>query len=187
MAYLAQSFIAGEQPSASKWNGLWNNDASFNDGTGIGINAIQAASLATNAIKLGSTDITASFSITGTTPTQVTGLSVTFTQPAGGRDLLIILSSEYSQTVLDGECFLTVWDGAVNSGPLLASFYAVKRSAGSQQMPFDSWVRRVPAPSAGAHTYNAGIAAGAAAGTAALVANPQTATAQASNLMVLAI
>lgn len=40
MAYSAWSVIAGEQPTASKWNQLGTNDASFNDGTGIGTSAI---------------------------------------------------------------------------------------------------------------------------------------------------
>lgn len=35
MAYTSGSFVFGEQPSASKFNTLWTNDASFNDGTGI--------------------------------------------------------------------------------------------------------------------------------------------------------
>lgn len=35
MAYSADSFSAGEQPTLAKWNKLWANDASFNDGTGI--------------------------------------------------------------------------------------------------------------------------------------------------------
>lgn len=35
MAYVATTFVFGEQPSAAKWNQLGANDASFNDGTGI--------------------------------------------------------------------------------------------------------------------------------------------------------
>lgn len=40
MAYSADSFVADEQPTTAKWNKLWTNDASFNDGTGIGDNTI---------------------------------------------------------------------------------------------------------------------------------------------------
>ena len=40
MAYSADTFVADEQPTTAKWNKLWSNDASFNDGTGIGDNAI---------------------------------------------------------------------------------------------------------------------------------------------------
>lgn len=36
MAYTSWSVVFGEQPSATKWNILGSNDASFNDGTGIG-------------------------------------------------------------------------------------------------------------------------------------------------------
>jgi hypothetical protein len=35
MSYQVWSVVFGEQPSASKWNILGTNDASFNDGTGI--------------------------------------------------------------------------------------------------------------------------------------------------------
>lgn len=35
MAYSAWAVIAGEQPTAAKWNLLGSNDASFNDGSGI--------------------------------------------------------------------------------------------------------------------------------------------------------
>lgn len=40
MAYASWSVVFGEQPSAAKWNILGTNDASFNDGTGIGVAAI---------------------------------------------------------------------------------------------------------------------------------------------------
>lgn len=45
MAYAAWSVVFGEQPSASKWNILGTNDASFNDGTGIASSAITAVKL----------------------------------------------------------------------------------------------------------------------------------------------
>lgn len=37
MAYASWSVVFGEQPSASKWNILGTNDASFNDSTGINL------------------------------------------------------------------------------------------------------------------------------------------------------
>lgn len=40
MAYSADTFVADEQPTTAKWNKLWTNDASFNDGTGIAASAI---------------------------------------------------------------------------------------------------------------------------------------------------
>lgn len=50
MAYQAWSVVFGEQPSASKWNILGQNDASFNDGTGIGSGVITAVKLATSSV-----------------------------------------------------------------------------------------------------------------------------------------
>lgn len=42
MSYSADVFVADEQPTTAKWNKLWSNDASFNDGTGIADDAIIA-------------------------------------------------------------------------------------------------------------------------------------------------
>jgi hypothetical protein len=46
MAYTAWSVIAGEQPTAAKWNILGTNDASFNDATGIGTSVIDYTKVA---------------------------------------------------------------------------------------------------------------------------------------------
>lgn len=45
MAYASWSVVFSEQPSAAKWNILGTNDASFNDGTGIGAGVITSESL----------------------------------------------------------------------------------------------------------------------------------------------
>lgn len=45
MAYSALTFTASEVPTLTKWNQLWANDASMNDGTGIGSNAITTAKI----------------------------------------------------------------------------------------------------------------------------------------------
>lgn len=45
MAYQSWSVVYEEQPSASKWNILGTNDASFNDGTGIDNGAITSEKL----------------------------------------------------------------------------------------------------------------------------------------------
>lgn len=49
MSYSADSFVAGEQPTTSKWNKLFTNDASFNDGTGIAPSAVTPEKLLTGA------------------------------------------------------------------------------------------------------------------------------------------
>lgn len=46
MAYTSWSVVFEEQPSVAKWNILGANDASFNDGTGIGDGAILSKHLA---------------------------------------------------------------------------------------------------------------------------------------------
>lgn len=48
MAYSALTFTASEVPTLTKWNQLWANDASMNDGTGIANNAILNRHVAAN-------------------------------------------------------------------------------------------------------------------------------------------
>ena len=50
MSYSADTFVADEQPTTAKWNKLWSNDASFNDGTGIADDALLARHFATGAV-----------------------------------------------------------------------------------------------------------------------------------------
>lgn len=50
MSYSAWSVVAGETPTAAKWNLLGSNDASFNDGTGLGNGTIQGTKIATYRI-----------------------------------------------------------------------------------------------------------------------------------------
>ena len=67
MSYSADTFVADEQPTTAKWNKLWNNDASFNDGTGIGAGVINAAHRSQVA-KVGK------FTVTGNGAHAVTGV-----------------------------------------------------------------------------------------------------------------
>lgn len=53
MSYQTWSVVYGEQPSATKWNILGQNDESFNDGTGIGNGAITLAKLASDVLPSG--------------------------------------------------------------------------------------------------------------------------------------
>lgn len=46
MSYTAGSFVADEIPTTTKWNSMWNNDASFNDGSGIANLAILSRHIA---------------------------------------------------------------------------------------------------------------------------------------------
>lgn len=156
MAYASWSVVFGEQPSASKWNILGTNDASFNDGTGIGTNAIAAASLATSAIKLGYTQVTSIGTITSSASAQqLTGLSSTVTIPAGNRSIEI---TGYLPYIYDGTggrtILLTIWDGTVASGTQIGqqSKFVNSASEGTGMT-----VKAVVTPAAGSKTYNLGI------------------------------
>jgi len=70
MAYASWSVVFGEQPSAAKWNILGTNDASFNDGTGIGVSAITPEKLLTGTgTAWGWTSYTPTWTATSVNPT----------------------------------------------------------------------------------------------------------------------
>ena len=87
MAYSADTFVADEQPTTAKWNKLWTNDASFNDGTGILADAILATHRSQVA-KVGN------FQITATGSKSITGVGFKprsvqfFVLPAGARAVM---------------------------------------------------------------------------------------------------
>jgi len=157
MAYTAWSVVAGEQPTAAKWNQLGSNDASFNDGTGIGTNAIAAASLSTSAIKLGYVEVTATFSTASSTAVQITGATITVTIPAGGRSVLVIGSTPrlFNQTQPNNGAAMSLWDGTVGSGTQLQSAtmdgYTVNNGGNGVT------VFAIVTPAAGSKTYNLGL------------------------------
>lgn len=152
MAYQAWSVVFGEQPSASKWNILGTNDASFNDGTGIGddtidsrhyvTNSIDGEHLATNAIYLGKTTITATVTHT-TTETTIASLAVTV--PAGGRSVLLMISCPQLQGTAGDRAIVKFKE----STTILQRYYHGMTNPGAGENFFFI----VTAPSAGAHTY----------------------------------
>ena len=83
MAYQAWSVTFGEQPSASKWNILGTNDASFNDGTGI-----DAKKIITRHLGLEYALVSASADTTVSTNTNITGATVTFTPAVASYALI---------------------------------------------------------------------------------------------------
>lgn len=148
MGYSADSFTAGEQPTTAKWNKLWTNDASFNDGTGIGTNAIAAASLATNAITLGYAQITTTFTSSSTSIFDVTGLSVTVTIPAGSRNVKITAHFPYIIHSASGPTLDMVIDkGGTVLGMTSTNGVGAGARRASDVIAYD------PAPSAGSVTY----------------------------------
>lgn len=77
-SYQSWSVVFGEQPSAAKWNILGTNDSAFNDGTGIGTDAIKAASMFYGMFRSrqGGASGDASWQTAGTTTTATDGKDV---------------------------------------------------------------------------------------------------------------
>lgn len=94
MGYSADSFTAGEQPTTAKWNKLWTNDASFNDGTGIANSVITANKLATGAT---SAFVAASETTTSTSFADLATTTDTVTVTIGVNGLALVNVSSYIQ------------------------------------------------------------------------------------------
>lgn len=110
MAYASWSVVFGEQPSAAKWNILGTNDASFNDGTGIGNATITANKLATGAANA---TVATSETTTSTSYTDLTTTTDTVTVTVGANGLaLVCLYTQFSHSVNTG----TVYVSFVGSG-----------------------------------------------------------------------
>lgn len=152
MAYQAWSVVFGEQPSASKWNILGTNDASFNDGSGIADDAILArhilagavggTELSTSALLLGSASRTSNTSTASTSFVDTASLTSTVTVPAGGRSVLVLLEADrwacsttgvgiYAEIQCDGVTIGTFTLTAHNTanGALPLSFFALNTPA----------------------------------------------------------
>jgi hypothetical protein len=106
MAYSSWSVVFGEQPSATKWNILGTNDASFNDGTGIGSATITADKLATGGA---SASVITSQTTTSTSYTDLATTTDTVTVTIGANGLALVSLSVY--------CF-----GNTNAQNVYASF-----------------------------------------------------------------
>lgn len=127
--------------------------------TSIATNGVSGANLATTAIGLGYAQITSAFTST-TTPgyTDITGLAVTVTVPAGNRNLKItVFGSKVKSSQAAGN---TVAVAIVEGSTVL--------QAGAYDTPVTSYseimnvVAYVAAPSAGNHTYKAQFSQSAA-------------------------
>lgn len=127
----------------------------FTPSGGIASNSVSAASLATNAITLGKTTSFSSFSTASTSDIQATGATLTVTVPAGGRDVEVKLDNVVcvNNTNLQYVA-LSLWDGAVGTGTLLARKYWVIPVGGGLE---GAEISAQYTPSTGSHTYNVGV------------------------------
>jgi len=182
MAYASWSVVFGEQPSAAKWNILGTNDASFNDGTGIGDNAIAARSLATNAIKLGYSALTADAASSGTTNTDVAGLATTVTVPSGSRSVLIILSGIIQHNGTSNSN-ITIWDGAVGG----TAIGGILQSSATGGHLYSVGLTILQTPSAGSKTYRVSVQTSTGSTSLRGTASPAAGTPGPSTLTILAI
>lgn len=98
MSYQVWSVVFGEQPSASKWNILGTNDASFNDGTGIADNAILNRHLASGIVTASELDldpaqqeITTDQTTTSTSYTDLATVGPAATVTVGPNGLLLVI------------------------------------------------------------------------------------------------
>lgn len=135
----------------SKMNGSYLTDSS-----------VPAVALATNAITIGYTQITASFVTASTSATLVTGLTAAVTIPSGSRRIEITVYFFNTSNSGANVDVLTLWDGTVGSGTQLQQFNSTVNSA--QNGATMIWISNV-APAAGAKTYNVGAAVTSGTGT----------------------
>jgi hypothetical protein len=117
--------------------------------------AVTGQKLATNAITLGKSTSFTSFSTSSAADVQATGATLTVTVPSGGRDVEIILDNiVVTNTVGVQYVSLSLWEGTVGSGTLLARKYWVIPNAGGLE---GASIAAQHTPSAGSHTYNVGV------------------------------
>jgi hypothetical protein len=122
-------------------------------------NGVQAAALATNAIRLGYASITTNFTTsTASAYVDVTGLSVTVTVPSGGRDVKITVFLPGINTSATAG---TVVTAAVREGSTTLNQAVWAQSVASYDLPV-TFVTNVSAPSVGSHTYKVSVAQNAA-------------------------
>lgn len=88
MAYQSWSVVAGEIPTAAKWNILGTNDSSFNDGTGIGTGAIGSTKLNLTGSQAAVVLTSQTTTSTSYTDLATAGPSVTVTVNASGLVLV---------------------------------------------------------------------------------------------------
>lgn len=125
----------------------------FSTGTTFADNIIPASGLATNAITLGYAQSVSNFTLSTsqTTPTLITGLTVTVTIPTGGRRVEITGFCG-AVTFSAGIAVVEIWDGAINSGTQLNQANVASSSS-------SGIVHAIVTPSAGSSkTYSIALA-----------------------------
>lgn len=134
MAYSADSFVADEQPTTAKWNKLWSNDASFNDGSGFANGAIgsvhaaladgiqvKAGYAAFNAVGTGTTILP----MDDTVPQNTEGtefMTISYT-PKSSTNILVIESQFFGSVSVAADVSLALFQDSTASALSAGSFY----------------------------------------------------------------
>lgn len=136
-------------------------------GTGIGTSAWQT--LPSTSTKLGYASVTAGQAGI-TTATDLTGLAITITVPAGGRDVMLFaqLPLVYS-TVVNDRVNLTIQEGAAI---LSGIFQVIGGTSGTGQ--HITILGYLSAPSAGGHTYKLTLVRDTGTGSVSFYADANT-------------
>lgn len=118
---------------------------------------------------LGVAQITSNAAVAaGSTPTQVTGMTITVSVPAGGRRVKITAyAGGMTTSAANTYAYLTIWDGTVNTGTQLAQSQIVPPTSGYL---YNATATAIVSPSAGSKTYNVGVY-GSAGSTITLAAS----------------
>ena len=139
--------------------------------------------LATNAILLGSNSIPSSATSSGTSNTEVTGLSTTVTVPAGGRKVMILLSGSCSNTSSGANTAIMLWKTTVGGTPLASQLFT---TGGANYIGAVNIVY-VDSPSAGSVIYKVSVGAGVGTATLFGTASPAQGTPGPSTITVVLI
>ena len=123
--------------------------------------ALDGTGWASGAILLGSASITSNFTSTGTSVTDVTGLSVTVTVPASNRSVVV---KAYTAGAFSNAAAGTAWDLYLREGATtLQGFQTIQSVQGGISTIVPAYLETAPfTPVAGTHTYKVSYDAGAA-------------------------
>lgn len=150
--------------TAEEMTNLVENIESLATGAGIGDGAIGPDDLDITTTYYYN-EITTAFSTASTSDVAVTGLTVTFTVPTGGRNYVVDFDSPSVYNSSTNYNTVKIWDGTVGSGTLLR----VVATYGNNGTAIPCYMRRKVTLSAGSHTIN--VSLNANAGTANVNAN----------------
>lgn len=116
--HAGQTFTFGEQPSATKWQYVWDNDYALADGTGISNDAILTrhildANITTRKLKPSTINFTdaggSNFTTTSGSYVDITGMTTTYNSgPTAERLFVWLEGMTLNSTVASGEVILNI-------------------------------------------------------------------------------